>query len=140
MRCQRLNRRGEVAEELPNVNLTPLIDVVFVILIVFILVAPMLEIDSVNLAMGSAHEIVSQEAAVVAIHVGQDNGITFNHTAVTIERLGDLLREAYNRNPKARPQLFHDCKATFGTYQSVKTAVEAAGFEAMDVVLKPGNR
>ncbi len=43
-----------------SINLTPLIDVVFVVLIIFILIAPMLELDRIQLASfrakrGSGH-------------------------------------------------------------------------------------
>lgn len=131
-------RLGE--EEQPSVNLTPLIDVVFVILIMFILIAPLLEVDLVELA-GSSSEataVAAAESSPIAVHVFKDNRITFNNQQVDAPRLTALLREAKRRYPKVRPQIFHDKKASFGTYQSVKNAVEAAGFEQMDIVLKPG--
>ncbi len=40
-------------------------------------------------------------------------------------------------NPESRPQIFHDKNAKFGTYQTVKNALEAAGFSEMDLILKP---
>ena len=39
--------------------------------------------------------------------------------------------------PEARPQVFHDKKAEFGTYQAVKNAAEEAGFSHIDIILKP---
>lgn len=128
--------------EEPTVNLTPLIDVVFVILIGFILVAPLLEIDEVELADASSasisHQNVSlQEGSPVAIHVKQDNAIWFDQRRVTADELGELLKKAKQRYPKATPQLFHDKRGHFGTYQAVKNALEAAGFEQVDVILKP---
>lgn len=135
------NRAIEGAEE-PTVNLTPLIDVVFVILIMFILIAPLLEMEKIELAGASPVQKnvkpLSQEAKGLAIRVDKDNSITFNKMAVSIERLTELLKEAKRRNPEAIPQLFHDKRATFGTYQSVKNAAEAAGFEEIELVLLPG--
>ncbi len=125
----------------PAVNLTPLIDVVFVILIMFILAAPLLELDRVNLAEASkeAHSqmISVQESSPVTIHVRRDNSVTLNHEAISLEQLQDRLREAKRVYPHARPQLFHDQRGHFGVYQAIKNAAEAAGFEQMDVVLKP---
>lgn len=126
--------------EEPTVNLTPLIDVVFVILIMFILVAPMLELDRVELANAASQadsSISVQETSPITIHVHSNNTISFNEQRVTIEQLPNLLRQAKQRYPKARPQLFHDKKGHFGMYQSVKNAAESAGFQQMDVVLKP---
>lgn len=130
----------EIAE--PTVNLTPLIDVVFVILIMFIVVAPLLELDRIELAGTNADPldgpITVQETSPISIHVRKDNTILLNNQVVSIEQLPALLKNAKQRYPKARPQLFHDKYAHFGTYQSVKNAAESAGFEQMDVILKPG--
>lgn len=128
--------------EEPAINLTPLIDVVFVILIMFILVAPLLELDRVDLAEApsapSSHVVSVQEKGPLTVHVRKDNTIWYNQDKVSVEELAKRLRAAKGQYPQARPQLFHDKQAHFGTYQSVKNAVEDAGFEQMDIILKPG--
>lgn len=138
---RRLYRSAQHHIEEPTVNLTPLIDVVFVILIMFILVAPMLELDRVDLANAGSHTADGsssvQETSPITIHVHANNTISFNEQRVSIEQLPDLLRQAKKRYPKAKPQLFHDRKGQFGVYQSVKNAAESAGFQQMDIVLKP---
>ena len=129
------------AIEEPTVNLTPLIDVVFVILIAFIVIAPLLELERVELAdaaiASNDRSISVQEASPIAIHVKQDNALVVNGQPVVMEQLKDVLKELKTRYPKAKPQLFHDKKAHFGTYQSIKNAAESAGFQQMDVILKP---
>ncbi len=138
---RRLLRRYAGDEEQPTVNLTPLIDVVFVILIMFILIAPLLEVDQVDLAAATANprqpSVAVTENSPIAIHVLKNNKISFNSQYVNQDRLLVLLREAKRQHPKARPQVFHDRNAFFGTYQAVKNAVESAGFDQMDIVLKP---
>jgi biopolymer transport protein ExbD len=134
--------RGESAFEEAIINLTPLIDVVFVVLIIFIIVAPMLELDRVELATAAASPdkqiAASPENGVIAIHVHQDNSIWLNGKRVDEQQLVILLKEARRLGKTRIPQLFHDKKACFGTYQTVKNAVELAGFEQLDVILKPG--
>lgn len=129
-------------EEEPTINLTPLIDVVFVILIMFILIAPLLEIDRIELAAAPSSPIQKgvsvQEKSPLAIHVLRDNTILLNQEKVTIERLAQKLRLSKQNYPSSRPQLFHDKQAHFGTYQLVKNALEDAGFDQVDVILKPG--
>lgn len=127
------------AEE-ATINLTPLIDVVFVVLIIFIIIAPMLEIDRVDLA--SAAPTPNKQAATsennsLNIHVHQDNTIWFHGKCVTVEQLTTLLKDARRQSRGRIPQLFQDKRASFGTYQNVKNAVETAGFEQVDVILKP---
>jgi len=127
--------------EEPTINLTPLIDVVFVILIMFILVAPLLELDRIELAdaggVPTANDVEVHEASPITLHVQKDNTITLNNRKVRPEQLADLLRQLKRKYPQARPQVFHDKRAAFGTYQSVKNAAEEAGFQQMDIILKP---
>ena len=126
--------------EEPAVNLTPLIDVVFVILIMFIVVAPILELDRVELAgssFGQQGTASVQENSLIAIHVRKDNSILFNGTPVKPEQLPQLLKKAKIQYPQARPQLFHDKRGHFGIYQTIKNAAESAGFQQLDVVLEP---
>ena len=132
--------RSENLED-PMINLTPLIDVVFVVLIMFMIVAPMLELDHVKLASGNNSSVDEatfvNEASPLSIHVRQDNTIWLNQHQVSSKQLENLLVEARKFDDKKNPQLFHDLRAHFGTYQSVKNAVENAGFSEMDIVLKP---
>lgn len=141
MRSNRIPFSQATPFEEPTINLTPLIDVVFVILIMFIVIAPLLELDRVELAEGpAAHATEStsvQETSPVAIHVHSDNVIFFNGKAVTADELVPLLRSAKAQYPTVRPQIFHDKKAHFGTYQAVKNAAEEAGYSHIDIILKP---
>ncbi|MFQ5729752.1 MAG: ExbD/TolR family protein [Waddliaceae bacterium] len=138
---RRLLRQQQQQEEEPVVNLTPLIDVVFSILIMFIVVAPLLELDNVALAVANPDTksagISIEESGPVTIHVHKDNTIWLNQRAVNLSQLTELLKQEKQRHPAARPQIFHDKWAHFGTYQSIKNAAESAGFEQMDIILKP---
>lgn len=128
--------------EEPNVNLTPLIDVVFVILIMFIIIAPLLEIENIKLAGSSANpkdfKEISKELGPISIQVHSDNTIRFNQTPVSLIRLKDLLIEAKKNYPEAIPRLLQDKASPFGTYQSIKNILEEVGFQEMDVILQSG--
>lgn len=125
----------------PTINLTSLIDIVFVILIMFILVAPMLELDRVELADApkkkSQDSIDIKEQSAITLHVRQDNSVLLNNRMIPLEDLPMALLRVKQECPSAKPQVFHDKRATFGTYQAVKNAMEAAGFEEMDIILRP---
>lgn len=139
-RRQSLTHTQELPPE-PTINITPLVDVVFVILIAFIVIAPLLEMDRLELASGgqlASHLPVRfEDASPIQIHVQQDNTVLFNHQPVSLLQLPLLLQEAKRHYPEARAQLFHHRHAYFGTYQAVKNALEAAEFKEMDVVLSP---
>ncbi len=136
----RRKRTVPAEHEEATINLTPLIDVVFVVLIIFILIAPMLELDRVELATGAAtpnKQSANSENSSLTIHVHPDNTIWFHGKCVTAEQLTELLKQARRQGNHRIPQLFQDKRACFGTYQNVKNAVEMAGFEQVDVILKP---
>jgi len=123
------------------INLTPLIDVVFVVLILFILIAPLLDLDRIQLAPASSEKrkemMPIQDRGPIKIQVFADNSIHLNHHLVSQKELAALLKEEKKMFPNVIPQLYHDKNACFGTYQGVKNAVEASGFEEMDVILAP---
>jgi len=122
-------------------NLTPLIDVVFILLITFILIAPILKFDRIELAFAKEQkkeeQLPSQNRNSITIRVFEDNTITINNREVIEKELLSTLMSLKKNHPKEIPLLFHDKKANFGTYQSIKNAVETAGFDEMDLLLKP---
>lgn len=138
----RFNTRSQFSRQIeePTVNLTPLIDVVFVILIMFILVAPLLELDHIELADAPNEKNTIAEVhekSPISIHVHKDNTIWLNEKKVATKELPQLLREWRSKHPQAPLQLYQDRRGEFGTYQTVKNSAEEAGFSNIDLVLKP---
>ena len=138
--ARKLIQKRRAASEEPQINLTPLIDVVFCILIMFIVIAPLLELDKVELAEASPshqHELTNASEDDLTIYVKEDNSIWLGNKRVTLEQLTFILKEERARKRQNTPKLFHDRRAHFGTYQAIKNALETAGFESVDVILKP---
>lgn len=120
-----------------GLNLTPLIDVVFVVLIMFIIMAPLVEIDRIALASGKPlKKSTPMQEMPITIHVRGDNTLYVNHRLVSLPELSTIMVKLHETYPTQTPQIYHDKNATFGTYQQVKTTLEAAGFEQMDLILK----
>ena len=136
MRRRSLSSEPDEIEE-PLVNLTPLIDVVFVVLISFMLIAPVLDIDLVDLATGGTTQKKEASFSPIAIAVHADSTIWFKGKQVNFPELEKILKEEKLRHPNQTPQLIPDKMTQFGTYQAIKNLLEATGFEQMDVVLKP---
>lgn len=141
MSRNRISFTSNTKIEEPTVNLTPLIDVVFVILIMFIVIAPLLEMDRIELAEGPSTHLAStssvQDASPITIHVHQNNTIVFNNRPISISQLAEKLAEAKLLHPNTHPHVFLDKQAHFGTYQNIKNIVEEAGFSSLDIILKP---
>jgi biopolymer transport protein ExbD len=133
-------RRSDSIDE-PPINLTPLIDVVFVILIGFIIIAPMLDRDQVELATRPSElKSMSECAAVdqpIQLKVLEDDSIWLRGKKIELAQLHEALSLLKQSHPEAEPVVIHDRRATFGTYQEVKNACEKAGFKGLDIILKP---
>lgn len=138
MRKRSHSQTDDASFEEPFINLTPLIDVVFVVLITFMLIAPVLDIDSVDLAVSGGTEKKEVQTAPISIIVHADNTLWYQGAKISLSQLETMLRQERKRQPQAIPQLIHDRQAHFGTYQSVKNTLESIGFQQMDVILKPG--
>lgn len=134
-------RRSRFGDEEIHINLTPLIDVVFVILIMFIVVAPLLDLDTVELAphskMPLGQSLSPSNNHPLRITVFADESISINATKVSAQNLARYFAFAKKKFPDVRPQLYQDQKASFGVYQKVKNALEEVGFTELDVILKP---
>ena len=129
----------EESIEEPLINLTPLIDVVFVVLITFMIIAPFLQVDKVQLAPGASvkqRESLSSTAPL-AVTVQADNTIWVQQRKIQLSELKNYLLQNRRSRPKEIPQLIQESRAQFGTYQAIKNLVEECGYEELDVILKP---
>ncbi len=122
-----------------SINLTPMIDVLLVTLILFILIAPLIDLDHVQLAPKGTQ--TDEFASVnpnrpLKIFVHKDDTIWLGKHLLSLEALEATLNELGKVHPNEIPELYCDEKASFGTYQRIKNAVEEAGFEQLDVILK----
>jgi biopolymer transport protein ExbD len=126
--------------EEPLVNLTPLIDVVFVVLIAFILIAPLLNIDSIQLTCSELPQKKGSSSPShrgLSISIRADNSIWLDGKKIELKSLKQQLGIDKNRYFGQIPQLIPDAHSHFETYQQVKNICEACGFEQLDIVLRP---
>lgn len=140
MRKRPLLLPDEDSVEEPLVNLTPLIDVVFVVLISFMLIAPLLDIDSLTLAPSgpsSKKEVIPIVNSPLAISIRADNSIWFQGQKISLQDLEKRLLLEKKKRPLEIPQMIPDAHSHFETYQQVKNVLETCGFEQLDIVLKP---
>ncbi|AAP05712.1 ExbD/TolR family protein [Chlamydia caviae] len=128
----------EDAEEDPNVNLTPLIDIVFVILMAFMIAMPLIRLDSIALAPGTKeHKVLGKDNDLpTTIKVLADNTILLNDQALSLGELKTQLSLLYQQHPNRVPLLLQDGDTPFRLYQEVKTIIESAGFHELHIALK----
>lgn len=117
-----------------TMNLTPLIDVVFVTLFTFILIAPAIKSETVQLP-ASQHAHTSSSKPPITITVDAKGAITVNGKKIDAAHLTPHFRTL--RTGGGIPLIQHDVRAPFGVYCSLRSALEEAGFEVADLQVDP---
>jgi biopolymer transport protein ExbD len=125
-------RQPPFEEEEPPINIMPLLDVVFVLLITYMLLAPMLRVDHVELAASGTTSQKEIAKAPLALTVRADQTLWFQGKQVSFPELRSLLTYEKGKTP----QVIVDKNCKFGLYQDVKNLLEECGFQQMDVILQ----
>jgi biopolymer transport protein ExbD len=125
--------------EEPSINITPLIDVVFVVLIMFIIIAPILEKDRIQLSQNGSQNKNSkiEKTSALNIHVNSKNELFLNKKQIPLHLLEPSLKKLKTSLPETIPQVYYDKKAYFEFFEPIKCALENAGFSDMDLILEP---
>ncbi len=130
------NPRGRTQSSLSEINITPFVDVVLVLLIIFMLTAPILESGiEVDLPKTKTVKIVSEEKVVITIDKKQN--IYVGNDAVNIHRLAETvlgqLRGAGNQPVFIRC----DQNVSFGAFARVVDALKQDNLTNLNIVTEP---
>jgi len=130
--------RGRMVSE---INVTPFVDVMLVLLIIFMVAAPMMVqgID-VKLPVASARSIPTDTERLV-VSIAEDGKIYMNDSAVELDRLGPHLSTIYESCRDKRGVILRaDKKIEYGFVVQVMSAIREAGIDQIGMVTEPKNR
>ena len=126
-----LNDREEVMSE---INVTPLVDVMLVLLVIFILTVPVLtQSVRVDLPQTQAVDTVTIPATV-AVSVAEDGRVYWNGNPVGERELENALLEAAAANPQPEIRLYGHRLAAYEQVVRVMAAVRQSGIEKLAFV------
>ena len=124
--------RNEGSKVNSNINVTPMVDVMLVLLIIFMVITPMLQ-NKVSVDMVKVDNTTNmpdadkEDAIVVAITRSGDVFLGQNHVAVS--ELGGLVREKLSDKPSKTIFVRADARAQFRTVEDAIDAVRTAGVD-----------
>jgi len=127
---------GRTQTALADINITPLVDVVLVLLIIFMVTAPVLQsgID-VNVPKTRTVREITQERLVITIDKQQR--VFLGNDAININEIGTKLREKI-RDPRNQFIFVRaDENVPFGAFATVMDAVKQAGINNVSIVTQP---
>ena len=117
-----------------EINVTPFVDVMLVLLIVFMVTAPLLTVGvEVDLPKTKAGAI-NADAAPLVVSIKSDGSLYLQETAVEAEVLIPRLKAISNANPDVRIFVRGDKAVTYGEVLGVMGRIQLAGFEKVALV------
>ncbi len=132
-----LNKRNEGAKVNSDINVTPMVDVMLVLLIIFMVVTPMLQHGvSVDMAKVNNPEPMAdadkEDALLVAVM--RDGTVYFGQDKIAPDQLTGKVKDRLVNRVDKRVYVKADARAKFGSVVAVVDNVRAAGVDQLGLL------
>jgi biopolymer transport protein ExbD/biopolymer transport protein TolR len=133
-----ISKRNEGAKVNSNINVTPMVDVMLVLLIIFMVITPMLN-NKVNVDLAKTETAVAlpdadkEDAIVVAIT--RDGNVFLGATKVSVDDLGNKVNDLL-KDKTTKPKVFvrADARAKYGKVKAAVDGVRSAGISELGLI------
>jgi biopolymer transport protein TolR len=129
---------GRTQTALADINITPLVDVVLVLLLIFMLTAPVLQ-SGIVVAVPHTRSVNQLTEEHMVITIDKDQNVFLQDKPVNIHDLPGLL-SSNSKDTKRIVYVRADQKVPFGSFASVMDAVKQAGITNISIVTQPIER
>ncbi len=131
------NKKGKLVSE---INVTPLVDVMLVLLIIFMVSAPMMkEGMKVDLPEVQARALQTQDQDLV-ITIGKDKKVDINGSAIDLPRLDVILDQIRQQRRVDSVFLQADASVSYGYVVEVMALIRATGLTKIGLVTQPPSK
>jgi len=121
-----------------EINVTPFVDVMLVLLIIFMVTTPMM-VQGVNVSLTEIEhgDSIATEEDQLIVSIDKDNKILINDFEVGIDFLKEKLTTIFKNRTTKNVLLKADKNIPYGTVVRVMTEIKAAGVEKLGMVTLP---
>lgn len=120
-----------------QINVTPLVDVMLVLLVIFMVTAPIIQQGvQVNLPQAKAGAIPGREEQLV-VTIARNGKIFLNDNAMTLAELGQKLRAIHQLQQSKEVYLRVDQDVRYGVVVKTIAEIKQAGIEKLGMVTRP---
>ena len=130
------NPQGRTQSSLADINVTPLVDVVLVLLIIFMVTAPVLQ-SGIEVSVPKTRTVkeITEERMVITIE--KDQKVFLGNDPVNINEIGAKIHQKV-RDPDGQAiYIRSDESVPFGAFATVMDSVKQAGFGNVSIVTQP---
>jgi len=132
----RLERRTG-PEPMSEINVTPLVDVMLVLVVIFIITAPLLA-SSIRLDLPRTDAAKPNDIpAFVTVVLDKSGGLFIDEQRIDVGQLAQRLAETARRNPDTEVQLRADQSIPYGRVVEIMGAAQKAGLNRIGFVAEP---
>ncbi|MHB8095718.1 MAG: ExbD/TolR family protein [Candidatus Aminicenantales bacterium] len=130
------SRKRQIGTSLSEINVTPFVDVMLVLLIIFMVTAPMMQSGiGVNLPRAETESAPAEEGLTVT--VTRDKYIHMNGSVININLLERRLQEYFSGKTKKILYIKADESLSYGTIVGIMDIAKKAGIETIGLVTEP---
>jgi len=129
--------RNEGAKVNANINVTPMVDVMLVLLIIFMAITPMLQnkvnVDLAQSANATPMDDANKEDSVV-VAITRDSRVYLGQNQTSLANLGGEVRDMLENKTSKIVYFRADARAHYGTVMDAIDAVRTAGVEEVGML------
>jgi biopolymer transport protein ExbD len=121
-------------QPMADINITPMVDVMLVLLVIFIITAPLFT-HAIKLDLPNAQSAPAPEKPeTISLSINAEGALFWNGEPVKQDELGPKLAAAAQKNPQPELQLRADKNARYETLAQVMSAAQNSGMTKMGFV------
>ena len=122
-----------------DINVTPMVDVMLVLLVIFIITAPMFtQAIKLDLPRVQGGAVQQQQVASIALAIDARGRLFWNDEAIDAAKLDAKLAQAASLAPQPEVQLRADKETRYEVVAQVMAAAQASGLTSLGFVTEPG--
>jgi biopolymer transport protein TolR len=135
-----MRRRGRKRRMMGEINITPFVDVVLVLLIIFMVAAPLLTVGvPVDLPKTEAKSLENDQEPL-SITILNDGKIFLQQDPVLFEDLLDRVNSLSQNQLERRIFIRGDANADYGVVMQIMARINAAGYRNLGLVTDPATQ
>jgi biopolymer transport protein ExbD/biopolymer transport protein TolR len=127
---------GQTRTSLADINITPLVDVVLVLLLIFMITAPVLQ-SGIEVSVPKTRTVKEITEQRLVVTINHDQEVFLGDKPVNIHELAQILRQSGTDPAHQVIYLRADEQVPFGAFAAVMDAVKQAGITNVSIVTQP---
>jgi biopolymer transport protein TolR len=127
-------RRGKRRQPMAEINMTPMVDVMLVLLIIFMVAAPLMTVGVPLELPETQAKALSAKKQPITISVQQDGSVFLQETPVDEATIVEQLKAIAEAGYEERIFVRADQSAGYGTVMRVMARISAAGYRNIGLV------